>query len=63
MTYTVGFMLATHQHEATEPGFASIVGLAYGLMSGVFANRAWRTWKVIHGPARAHSALASAAAR
>lgn len=45
--YTVGVMLATHAHEVSEPRFASIVGLAYGLMSGIFANRAWRTWTFV----------------
>lgn len=40
--YVVGVDLAMTPTLASQPTYAAVVGLLYGVFSGVFASRAWR---------------------
>jgi hypothetical protein len=45
--YAVGVELSLQPQLPTEAPFALTVGAVYGAISGIFAGRAWRLWRLI----------------
>jgi hypothetical protein len=44
--YAAGASLALHPEFATQAGFATVCGFAYGLFSGIFAARGRQMWRI-----------------